>query len=140
MQHPARLLSQLHGQRLEYVEMNESGHWWLRFSGDVALYVPVLWRLIEHGRVCATSEDHGHRFGLAQPFDALQHLQRLLGVPVHLAEVSASTTDLKVQFSSNLLLQLITTSAGYEGWSFVVAGQHRVIARGSELLEVQSDA
>jgi hypothetical protein len=140
MQIPARELPPLHGECLEEVELNESRAWWLRFTGHVALYIPNLWRLTEGGNICATSEDHNQLFGLERPFDAREVLQRLFNVPILKAEVTAGTTDLVVTFANDLSLQVLTTSVGYEGWSLLVTGRHRFIARGAELLEVSSDA
>lgn len=92
--------------------------WTFKFDGGVSATVECLWRLIEHRRICLTSEDDGQQFGLPAPIDGVLGVgQRLAGAIVTSVILRAGTLDLEFQFDSGCVLQFIPTSSGYEAWS-----------------------
>ena len=120
--------------------------WTFVFDGEVRVNVGCLWRLLEEGSICTTSQDDGHKFGRLAAVDAaLEVNQRLAastssrqagstssplgGVAVTSVVLRDGTLDLAFHFATGHVLQLIPESSGYEAWSvdsptgqFVAAG------------------
>ncbi|WP_370191086.1 hypothetical protein [Qipengyuania sp.] len=93
------------------------GQWNLISDGEVCIHVSS-WRLVGDNNIVVTSEDHGHRFGLPKPIDAVEILNTVLaGAPVAKVEVSSTTGDLIILFAGGVRLEILTLSAGYESWS-----------------------
>ena len=102
-------------------------HLTMRFGGLVAIDdlsfskvtvgVECLWRIVTRGRVALTSEDHGHQFGLPAPVDAVARCTELFSTR-HVSAVTLreDTADLAIEFTDDLRLEVIPTSAGYESW------------------------
>jgi len=115
-QQPAELLrSALCGRSLTRVEPWEFG-WTFGFDADdTTITSQSLWRVMTD-RIVLSSGDHLQRFGLPEPIDAGQYAASvLLGQVIDVALMPA-TSDLRIVFPSNVILELLNTSAGYEGW------------------------
>jgi len=111
-------LSWLKGSIVSSVELEvEAKSWSLCFGNNSRLYVPCLWRLIGVRGLLATSEDHGQRFGLPQPFDALSVLAALEGKVVLTVVIRPATNDLTLEFEGDRTFEVVNSSAGFEGWS-----------------------
>jgi hypothetical protein len=95
----------------------DSETWFVRFASGSSVHVPGLWRILRDETLASTSQDHGHRFGLPAPFDALAALGQLEGKVVRTVAVRKDTGDLRLAFDGPLELEVINTSGGYEGWS-----------------------
>ena len=63
--------------------------WVLQFEPDVAVTLLCIWRLVEGGRICVTSEDDGRQFGLPAPLDA----QALVNQKIATEELTAVVLD-----------------------------------------------
>ncbi len=93
------------------------GQWNLVSDGEACIHVSS-WRLVGDNNIVVTSEDHGHRFGLPKPIDAVEKLNTALaGAPVAKVEVGSRTGDLIILFAGGVRLESLTLSAGYESWS-----------------------
>lgn len=94
------------------------GHEWVfTFDPNASLVVSCLWHLIEDDRVRLTSEDDGQQFGLPEPIDANQELNRCIcRARVEAVSLRENTLDLELRFSTGHLLQVIPDSSGYESW------------------------
>jgi hypothetical protein len=113
-------MSWLKGDRLSAVRfLSEGVLWELSFASGALLNVQCLWRLFVDGSIKCTSEDHGQLFGLKKPFDCVEALAALVGVPILNSAVRNGTTDITITFSSGALLEILQTSGGYESWSAV---------------------
>jgi hypothetical protein len=110
--------------------------WLISFDRGASLVVSCLWRLIESGRIRFTSEDDGQQFGLPKPVDVAAEVQsRIDGAMVEAVGLREGLLDLDIRFSTEHVLQLIPTSAGYEAW-ILSSGNRQVIAvGGGELVE-----
>ena len=126
-------LSWLVGRQCSAVHREEFS--WIFVFDAGAVTTPMLWRLIESGRIRVTSEDHGHQFGLPAPVDARKEAESiLLSRVIELATVRADTGDLILEFSDDLVLELLQTSGGYEAWHLISPeGQNVVATGGGEL-------
>ena len=112
--------------------------WTLAFRSGASLSIPSLWRLLEADKLTTTSEDHGHTFGKLHPFDALAPLSALQGKAVCAVALSSGTSDLKLHFSPVVALEVINTSAGFEGWHAVHPTLGSVfVACGGEMNAIQ---
>lgn len=110
-------LSWMVGRVVTEVSFNEPAVWWFSFGLDVSIAVECLWRIVEHGRVGLTSDDHGHKFGLPAPIDAVpRSMDALLGRRVTAVQLREFTADLVIDFTDDLRLEFIPTSSGYEAW------------------------
>eukprot|EP00920_Eleutheroschizon_duboscqi_P021874 GHVT01052592.1.p1 GENE.GHVT01052592.1~~GHVT01052592.1.p1 ORF type:complete len:141 (+),score=21.74 GHVT01052592.1:254-676(+) len=93
------------------------GAWAFAFDGEIHLTVECLWRLLEDGKLCFTSNDDGQLFGLPAPVDSCAKVNTPLRaaavVSVHFRE---GTADLSITFSTGHVVELISVSSGYEAW------------------------
>jgi len=105
------------GDRIESASYEtESQRWIVTFHSGAVLSIEAMWRLIEDGRICSTSLDHGHLFGRPKPFDGIAALKEMGQYSVEKVEVDEPTGDLFITLVSLFELQILSTSAGYEPW------------------------
>jgi len=99
------------------VSFYDPAMWSFIFGPDVYIQVECLWRIVEHGRVVLTNQDHGHKFGLPAPMDAVAMSTELLaGRSISAVQLRDATADIVIEFSGDLRLEIIPISAGYERW------------------------
>jgi hypothetical protein len=82
--------------------------------------------------------DHGQQVGLPNPLDGVIEGQRLLSDKVIKVDVRAHTSDLLVEFSNGVFLEVFNSSSGYEGWECSSKNGLLVIATGGGELQVFS--
>ncbi len=115
-------------------------HGWSLSLGECGVFVSTTWRIIAGDEVAFTSADDGHPFGLGHPMDVEGEANTLFrNNPISDVVVDRSTGDLVVAFAGGQRLQILTTSAGYEGWtaSFTAEGSDiDVICGGGGALSV----
>ncbi|OWY71606.1 hypothetical protein B7486_07935 [cyanobacterium TDX16] len=110
------LVNWLKGKRFLSLTRRDND-WLIAFDEDAHLAAQCLWRLIENGSVKRTSEDHGQWFGLPKPVDASAEVnRRIANQKVGDVKLGAGTLDLELHFESEVVLQVIPDSAGYEAW------------------------
>ncbi len=110
-------LSWMVGRVIVEVAFFEPTLWFFSFGPDAGISVECLWRIVAHGRVVLTGEDHGHQFGLPAPVDAVAKSTELLADHrISAVQLRESTLDIVIEFTSDLRLEVIPTSAGYESW------------------------
>lgn len=101
--------------------------WAISFTNGSTLTVECLWRLTAKGTLIRTSEDHLQMFGNSTFVDAASELEhKTRGASVTSVTFVPGTADLRLEFGPSVVLEIITTSAGYENW-------HMATATGSEL-------
>ena len=87
----------------------------LVFSEEAKLRADY-WRLIRDLKERVSSFDHGQKYGLTAPIDAIKELEtELQDKIVAQALLDTETGDLQFQFRENLKLQIFGLS-GYEAW------------------------
>ena len=107
----------MHGLHITEVSETEGIHWRFILDGGGSITTECLWRLIRDGRIAITSEDHGQRFGLPEPVDAVSFVTSLLAnASIQRVEFRDGTADLAIHFGGDLCLEFITTSSGFESW------------------------
>ena len=120
--------AQLLGRSVESVERWEALPCVVTLSGGYRIQVEALWRLLEDGTLALTSQDDGQLYDCKQPVDAISDLsRRIVGRSVVSVIVTPGTADLTVGFGHELL-QVISTSSGYEAWQ--VEGPQSTVAVG----------
>jgi len=124
-------LSWMIGRVVTEVSISVPELWYFSFGPDVSIGVECLWRIVEHGRVGLTSDDHGHQFGLPAPVDAVARSTDVLsGHRVTAVQLRPFTADLVIEFTDDLRLEIIPTSSGYEAWQLRAATGMSYIAVG----------
>jgi hypothetical protein len=94
------------------------GMWYFGFTAGW-LGVGCSWRIVSGGRIVLGSVDHNQQFGLPEPVDAASGLRKLLeGKIVESVEIQDCTSDLMIQFTDGLRLDVFNNSSGYEGWQY----------------------
>jgi hypothetical protein len=87
----------------------------LRFSDGTLLRVDY-WRLLLNDKAGISSFDHGHKYGLLRPIDAIKHLQdQLRNKRVVDAGLEPRTGDLFFRLDEGVELQGFNLT-GYEVW------------------------
>ena len=108
--------------------------WFFGFGTGVTLATESPWRFIEQGRIVASSEDHGHQFGLPAPTDAAREvMSRAAGRTVEAAPVASDSGDLMVMFPGRAYLQLLQLSSGYESWRLSADGSESICMGGGNI-------
>jgi hypothetical protein len=126
------------GHQLVSVEKKDYS-WFFGFDSDISVATESPWRLINEDRIVVTSEDHGHRFGLANPVDAASILMSAMdGRRVEAGVISECSGDLIIEFSGSAQLQLLQLSAGYESWRLIVGDSETICLGGGELAHFPS--
>jgi len=110
-------LSWMAGRIIVEVSLHEPTRWSFIFRPEVCIGVECLWRIVEHGKVVLTGEDHGQQFGLSTPIDAATKGTELLANrQIITAQLREATADIVIEFNGGLRLEIIQTSSGYESW------------------------
>jgi hypothetical protein len=86
----------------------------LVFERGYSLSIDGLCRYIGKNGTCIITEDHGQKFGLPAPFDAEASIQKqVLGQEVTDVSIRDDSKDMVIRFA-NGVLEIISTSTGYE--------------------------
>ena len=116
------------GRSVETVERWEALPCVVKLSGGYRIQIEGLWRLLSNGSLARTSEDDAQLFGRKTPVNAISDLSNaLLGRSLATVEVHSGTADLTLGFGHHVL-QVISSSAGYEAWQ--VEGPEGMMAVG----------
>ncbi len=130
-------LSWMIGRRIAAIRLVEPVSWWFEFSGQGSVRSDSLWRVVADGRIRASSEDHGHKFGLPQAVDSAERAHTLLDkATIRQASVLDSTGDLVVELETGTRLEVLVTSSGYESWALFCPNGDEVIAAGGGKIEL----
>ena len=121
---------------LQTVEFDDYS-WFFRFSDADWIRAGCLWRLLIDGAVRRTSNDHGQWFGLSAPVDLPDEVMK----PIEGRAVSAiawddKTGDLMVTLGSDVCLQLLVDSGGYESWEMNFDGEHYLATGGGSVIQL----
>ena len=130
------MLASLQGASLKDVpELEAAGVWHFGFTSGW-LMVECPWRAVSTGRIVLGSEDHGHQFGLPEPVDGVSRVLALLGKKTVVSvDIDRVTSDLSIQFTDDLRIDVFNSSAGYEGWHYSDRqGLELIAAGGGRLL------
>lgn len=113
------------------IEAGDFQRWSFNFRQGGTIIVECPWRLLHNGMIVVSSADHGQKFGLPAPINAVAAVSECLAnKAVTAVSIAGGTTDLTIQFGSTHRLEIIALSTGYEAWqSFSPSGFH-VIALG----------
>jgi hypothetical protein len=124
-------LSWMIGRAIAEVSFHEPAGWCFTIGSGASIGVDCLWRIVEHGRVVLSGEDHGQKFGLPEPVDAAAKATALLtGQHITAVQLREATTDILIEFSGDLRLEIIANSSGYESWQLVDPSRTEYFAQG----------
>jgi hypothetical protein len=114
--------------------------WFFDFDGGGSITTESTWRLVTTDGIKATSEDHGHKFGLQVPVDTIEVLKKTIGQQtIQQYKLDTTTGDLLLLFGSKCELQFLTLSSGYESWHIVHGAQEVVCMGGGKLQELKKN-
>ncbi len=118
------------GRRLKNIEKQD--YTWLVLLDDGStITTESLWRLITENGIIISSEDHGQKFGLAAPLDAIKIMKETIEQKtIKEFKIESRTGDLSILFDNAAELQFLVDSSGYENWH-IVHGSQEVICMGS---------
>jgi hypothetical protein len=105
------------GRSIGQVTLTDPDYWLFQFATGGVLSAECHWRILDHGHIALSNDDHQQQFGLPEPIDAAEVASRLLSsLAVTNVEVREGTADLLISFTQDKQLQLIPFSSGYESW------------------------
>jgi len=126
----ARIASRLVGHCLLEVERSDYD-WLFRFENSIGLRATCPWRIIAEGRIAHGDSDHAQQFGLPKPIDgAARSGGLLINKPIENIAIREDTGDLTISFEGKIVLEILNTSSGYEGWQLNDGASLNVIAMG----------
>lgn len=123
------------GKEVSTLEWLGHSMWLFRFGSDAEVRSECPWRIIQNGCIALSSVDHGHKYGLPAPIDAeLESRKLIVNKVVNSAICRKDTRDFIFGFGSELRLELIPLSTGYESWQvYGPDGLHVIAMGGGEL-------
>ncbi len=135
--HPGRTLNQLDWLiecRLQSITKREND-WVFAFDAETSLVTDSLWRLLEAGRICVTDHDDGQLFGRPAPVDVTADVTaRIVNRAIVAVQLREGTLDLRIQFETGHVLEVIPDSSGYEAWIVRRSKQQFIAVGGGDLL------
>jgi hypothetical protein len=122
-------------------EISRNEHDWMFQIGEVgALVVWCPWRIIADGGIAHAGEDDGQKFGLPKPVEGVERATSLLFArKIVSVEVAPISSDLRIRFEDDRILELFNNSSGYEGWHATIKRGHEstsVIAQGGGQISI----
>jgi hypothetical protein len=111
----------------------QTGTWQIVFQSGATLRIECIWRLFEDEIICSTSSDHGHRFGQSKDFNGVAALQEMTQYTIESVRVRPEAGDLFIKLGPMFVLEVISTSAGYEPWQITHPKLGTVVASGGKL-------
>ena len=105
------------GRSISQVSLTDPDYWLFQFATGGIISAQCHWRILDHGHIAVSNDDHKQQFGLPEPIDAAEVASGLLSpLSVRDVEVREGTADLLISFTQDKLLQIIPFSSGYESW------------------------
>ena len=120
----------LRGASLDTLEQYTEDAWQFHFN-QATLLITCPWRIVVSNEILLSGSDHGQKFGLPSPLDAISETLRILGGKVlERIEIDATTADLRLTFSGDSRIDVFNDSSGYEGWNYPDRSGVMIIAIG----------
>jgi murein DD-endopeptidase MepM/ murein hydrolase activator NlpD len=120
----------LKGKALQGIEIPAEGVWSFSF-GNSGLTVTSPWRIRSQGSIAVAGYDHGQRFGLPAPVDAVNETLRLVSSSsVDGIAIDPETADLRISFQNGCALEVFHESSGHEGWNIASKSGVMIVAMG----------
>jgi hypothetical protein len=125
------MAASLNGSAVESVpNLEVEGQWHFGFTAGW-LMVGCVWRAVSNGRIVLGSEDHRQQFGLPAPVDAVSRILALLAEKtVDSLQIDGLTSDLTIQFTGDVRIDIFNNSSGYEGWNYHGRNGLELVAQG----------
>jgi hypothetical protein len=121
-------------KKLVSAEMIVPGVWDFYF-GETHVNVGSPWRIVAQ-HIQLGSCDHDQKFGLPEPVDAgRKALEMLRDRRIESVAIAPGSSDLRVCFQDEIVLEIFNHSSGYEGWN-VSNSEGQVIALGGGELAI----
>ena len=119
------------------VSFLEPDSWFIALGESLGIRIECPWRLLQHGVIAVSSDDHRQQFGLPAPVDAAERASFMLAdAAVLRVEFREGTADLLIHFENDNRLEVIPFSSGYESWEICAPGGKNVIALGGGKVSV----
>ena len=119
------------GRSIDEVTFTDPDYWLFQFATGVFVSAECPWRILDHGHIAVSSDDHKQQFGLPEPIDAAEVASDLLSpLRVTDVEVREGTADLLLSFTEDKQLQIIPFSSGYESWQVRDPSGTSIVAQG----------
>jgi hypothetical protein len=125
------MMKSLKGASIKDVpDLEAEDAWHFGFTvGGLAVQCP--WRVISGGRILLGSVDHNQQLRLPEPVDAVARIFKLLkGKIVESVKIHDPTSDLTIQFTDDVRLDVFNNSSGYEGWQYEDRQGLELVAQG----------
>jgi hypothetical protein len=108
----------LEGRKILGFEIREHGFCSLSLNGGYAVSAETLCRFIGLNGEFISTQDHGQKFGMAEPYDAADKISKAIkGKEIIKANVAEGTWDLTLVVDTGRI-EILCNSAGYECYQF----------------------
>lgn len=109
----------------------DTNRWRFYFEDKVYVTSSGFWRLLKSNRIVCVSFDNGHQFGLPHQFDLVDKIFKIItGNKLTRIKIEKNTGDLTLTISQDIMIQIYTSSSGYETYEFSIDDK-RYIGLGS---------
>ncbi|WP_444921923.1 hypothetical protein ACJJID_06150 [Microbulbifer sp. CnH-101-G] len=122
-------LQNIVGSRIESAKFDKpSKSWLIHFANGDSLNIECMWRLIEDGCICSTSDDHDQMFGRDKPFNGEAALNEMAEHEILSAQCNDLVGDISIKLGEYFVLEVVAISAGYESWQYKQKGGNSFVA------------
>lgn len=120
----------LEGKKIVGFEILEHGFCSMPLSGGYAISAETLCRFIGQDGDFISTQDHGQMFGLTEPYDAAEKINKAIkGKEIQKADLTEDTGDLTLVVDGGRF-EIICNSAGYECYQVNGPDDLIIIGRG----------
>lgn len=122
----------LEGKTILGFEILEHGFCSMPLSGGYAISAETLCRFVGGAGEFISSQDHGQMFGLTEPYDAAERINKAIkGKKIKKADLANNTGDLTLIVDGGRL-EVICNSAGYECYQLNGPDNLIIVGRGGK--------
>ena len=122
-------LQKIVGSRIESAKFDKpSESWLIHFANGDSLNIECMWRLIEDGYICSTSEDHNQMFGGDKAFNGEAALNEMTEHEILSAQCNDLAGDISIKLGKYFVLEVVAISAVHESWQYKQKGGNSFIA------------
>lgn len=133
-------LSWMIGRSIAEVTFVEPVYWTFDFPDNGYIGVQCPWRILKNGCTTLSSDDHRQQYGLPAPIDAAAEATKLLAtLVINAAQLRVGTSDIFIDFSGGMRLEILPISSGYEGWQMMDPLGVRFFAQGGGQICIWED-
>lgn len=110
------------------IEYNKEADIWIfSFTNNIYINAQTIWRFLKNKKIKLVSFDNEQYFGHQTPFNLIDELtSELTGKFLLEIIIKPYTSDLLLNFTDNLQIEIFISSSGYESYNLSIANKNYI--------------